>query len=79
MPPNSSVIFLIGYRCTGKTTVARLLAGKIGWDWIDADSLLEARYRKSIRQIFAEEGEAGFRAREREVIAEVAETAEEDE
>src|SRR6266550_1178299 len=55
--PNT--IFLIGYRCTGKTTVARLLAGKIGWDWIDADSLLEARYRKNIRQIFAEEGEAG--------------------
>ncbi len=69
--PNSSVIFLIGYRCTGKTTVARLLAGKIGWDWIDADSLLEARYRKSIRQIFADEGEAGFRDKEEQIFAEL--------
>src|SRR5438128_438430 len=60
-----------GYRCTGKTTVARLLAGKIGWDWIDADSLLEARYRKSIRQIFAEEGEAGFRDKEEQIFAEL--------
>src|SRR5260370_5547336 len=69
--PNSSVIFLIGYRCTGKTTVARLLAGKIGWDWIDADSLLEARYRKSIRQIFAEEGEVGFRDQGEQIFAQL--------
>jgi shikimate kinase len=60
--PNT--IFLIGYRCTGKTTVARLLAEKLGWDWIDADSVLEARYGKTIRQIFAEEGEVGFRDKE---------------
>ena len=69
--PNSSIIFLIGYRCTGKTTVARLLAGKIGWDWIDADSTLEARYGKSIRQIFAEEGEAGFRDKEEQIFAQL--------
>jgi shikimate kinase len=69
--PNSSIIFLIGFRCTGKTTVARLLAEKLGWDWSDADSLLEARYGKSIRQIFAEEGEAGFRDKEEQVLAEL--------
>jgi shikimate kinase len=69
--PNSSLIFLIGYRCTGKTTVAQLLAGKIGWDWIDADSFLEARYGKSIRQIFSEEGEAGFRDKEEQIFAEL--------
>jgi shikimate kinase len=67
--PNSA-IFLIGYRCTGKTTVARLLAEKLGWDWSDADSLLEARYGKSIRQIFASEGEAGFRDKEEQILAE---------
>src|SRR5713226_7159514 len=64
-------IFLIGYRCTGKTTVARLLAEKLGWDWVDADSVLEARYGKSIRQIFAEEGETGFRDKEEQIFAEL--------
>ena len=71
MPPNSSLIFLIGYRGTGKTTVARLLSEKLGWDWIDADSALESRYGKSIRQIFAEEGEAGFRDKEEQIFGEL--------
>jgi shikimate kinase len=69
--PTSSLIFLIGYRCTGKTTVAQLLAQKLSSDWIDADSHLEARYGKSIRQIFAEEGEAGFRDKEDQIFAEL--------
>src|SRR5262249_557274 len=68
---NPPLLFLIGYRCTGKTTVARLLAENLGWDWIDADSALEARYEKSIRQIFAEEGEAGFRDKEKKIFAEL--------
>ena len=59
-----SLVFLIGYRGTGKTTVARLLGQRLGWNWIDADALLEARHERSIRQIFAEEGEAGFRDKE---------------
>jgi shikimate kinase len=70
-PLNVSLIFLIGYRCTGKTTVARLMAQKLGWDWIDADHLLEARYGKSIRQIFAEDGEADFRDKEECIFAEL--------
>ena len=36
-------IFLIGYRGTGKSTVARLLAAALGWDWLDADAELETR------------------------------------
>lgn len=64
-------IFLIGYRCTGKTTVARLLAEKLSWDWVDADSVLEGRYGKSIRQIFAEEGEIVFRDKEEQIFAEL--------
>jgi shikimate kinase len=59
-----SLLFLVGYRCTGKTTVARLLAEALGWDWVDADQLLETHHGRSIRQIFAEEGEAGFRDKE---------------
>ena len=65
-------VFLIGYRCTGKTTVAKILADKIGWSWCDADPILEERAGKTIRQIFAEEGEAGFRDRETQTLRELA-------
>jgi shikimate kinase len=69
-PANKAIpnLFLIGYRCTGKTTVARILAERLGWTWIDADRALEERYGRSIRQIFAEEGEAGFREKESAVL-----------
>ena len=55
------ILTLIGYRATGKTTLARLLAERLGWDWIDADVEIERRAGKSIARIFAEEGEPAFR------------------
>jgi shikimate kinase len=66
------LIFLVGYRGSGKTTVARLLAGKLGWSWADADDVLERQCARSIRQVFTEEGEAGFREREVAVLCELA-------
>jgi len=51
--------------------VARLLAERLGWDWLDADAVLEARHGRSIRRIFAEEGEAGFRAHEQVLLTEL--------
>jgi len=68
--PSPSLLFLIGYRGSGKTTVARLLAERLGWIWSDADDVLEARHGRSIRQIFAEEGETGFRDKEAALLAE---------
>jgi shikimate kinase len=65
------LLFLIGLRGSGKTTVARLLGEKLGWPWVDADDVLERRRGRSIRAIFAAEGEAGFRDREAEVLAEL--------
>ncbi len=65
------LLFLIGYRGAGKTEVARILAPLLGWNWLDADALLEERAGRSIRQIFAEEGEAGFRAREAAIVQEM--------
>lgn len=67
----SSRIYLIGYRGTGKSTLARLLAEHLGWSWLDADAVLEERAGQSIRQIFTTEGEAGFRARETAVLREL--------
>jgi shikimate kinase len=69
--PRHGVIFLIGYRATGKTTVAQLLAEKLGWAWIDADEALEKRHGKSIRTIFAEEGEEAFRDKEAALLEEL--------
>ncbi|HZU37911.1 MAG TPA: shikimate kinase [Gemmataceae bacterium] len=69
--PQPRNIFLVGYRATGKTTVAGRLAKLLGWAWCDADVILEQRAGRSIRQIFADEGEAGFRRRESEVLADL--------
>jgi shikimate kinase len=65
------LLTLIGYRATGKTTLARLLAGRLGWTWIDADVEIERRAGKSIARIFAEQGEPVFRDIEAQVIADL--------
>jgi shikimate kinase len=73
MPSNlgEKSIFLIGYRGTGKTTIAQLLAERLGWDWIDADDEIERRAGKSIAAVFAEEGEQAFRELEASVVADL--------
>lgn len=68
---NESLVFLIGSRGSGKSTVARLVAHELGWDWLDADEVLEKRYGLSIRAIFEREGEAGFRDKEAAILAEL--------
>jgi shikimate kinase len=68
---NTMSLTLIGYRATGKTTVARLLARRLGWDWIDADVEIERRAGKSIATIFAEDGEPAFRDLEVTVTADL--------
>lgn len=64
-------VFLIGYRGTGKTTVAQLLAEALGWQWCDADEVLEQRYGRTIRAICTDEGESGFRDKEAAVLEEL--------
>ncbi len=68
----SSRIFLIGSRGSGKTTVGRALADRLGWAFVDADVLLEARAGKTIARIFADDGEPAFRDRESTILAELA-------
>jgi shikimate kinase len=72
IPADKRLLFLIGPRGSGKTTVARLLAERLGWSWCDTDTLLEGRAGKTIRQVFEQEGEAGFRDRESAILQEIA-------
>lgn len=62
-------LILIGYRGTGKTTVAHRVAELLGIEFFDADVEVERRADKSIKQIFADDGEQTFRELEVEVIA----------
>jgi shikimate kinase len=64
-------IILIGSRGTGKTTVGRVLAARLGWPFVDADDHIEAGAGRCVADIFAAEGEAGFRAREAAALAEL--------
>lgn len=66
-------LFLIGYMASGKTTLGRALGRALGCDFIDLDFYIEQRYRKSVREIFATEGEERFREIEREMLHEVGE------
>src|SRR4051794_13741079 len=61
-------VYLIGPRGSGKSTVGRLLAARLGWAFADADEELEARAGRSVADVFAAEGEAGFRDREADLL-----------
>jgi shikimate kinase len=63
---------LMGFMGTGKTAVGKLLAQKLGKDFIELDALIEQKAGRSIPEIFRREGEAGFRQLEIEVAREVA-------
>ena len=65
-------IFLIGYRATGKSTVARNIAATLGLKGVDSDALIEQAAGMTIAEIFATEAEEGFRDRESEVVARIA-------
>ena len=66
-------IFLIGYMGAGKTTVGRELAKVLGLDFIDLDHFIQARFQKTVGQIFQDAGETEFRNIERNILKEVGE------
>ena len=66
-------IFLIGYMGAGKTTLGRWLAKVMNLEFLDLDDFIVARHHKTIKEIFAEVGEEGFRKIERRSLEEVAE------
>lgn len=61
-------LFLIGYRCSGKTSVGRVLSKKLGLAFVDADERLMAAETKSIAELVDEKGWDYFRRREKEMI-----------
>ncbi|WP_342770477.1 MULTISPECIES: shikimate dehydrogenase [unclassified Methanoculleus] len=62
-------VVLTGFRGTGKTSVGRVLADRLGLPLYDTDALVERRAGMPVREVFRRHGEAHFRALEREVIA----------
>lgn len=64
-------IYLVGLMGAGKTTIGRQLARRLGWAFFDSDQEIEARTGVKIPLVFEIEGEAGFRAREAQTIAEL--------
>ncbi len=61
-------IFFIGYRCTGKTTIGRILADCLKFDFLDTDRQIEKNTRLSILQIVDKYGWEKFRSLEKEVL-----------
>ena len=70
--PMKSII-IIGYMGAGKTTVGKALAKELGVMFYDLDWYIETRMRKTVKQIFDESGEEGFRKIEHNMLHEVAE------
>lgn len=57
-------MFLVGFMASGKSTVGPELARRLDWEFVDLDSRIEARERKSIPVLFREQGETSFRRAE---------------
>jgi len=68
---NADKIYLVGFMGAGKTTVARALGRRLGWPVEDIDERIEARERRSVAAIFAQNGESYFRQQERQALSEL--------
>ena len=66
-------IFLVGFMGAGKTAVGKVLAGKTGYEYRDADKLAETEAGMTVTEIFAARGEEGFRELESGILAALAE------
>jgi len=65
-------IILTGFMGTGKTTLGQLLAKKIGYEFIDTDTLIETQIGQTISDFFQTQGEAAFRKLESELVENLA-------
>ncbi|MDX2493960.1 MAG: shikimate kinase [Desulfuromusa sp.] len=65
-------IILTGFMGTGKTTLGRLLAKRIDYEFIDTDALIEEQTGQTIAELFQTQGEAAFRTLESDLVEELA-------
>jgi shikimate kinase len=68
MAPDTN-LYLVGFMGTGKSTVGRMLARQVGFQFLDSDHEIERLQGRPVSRIFAEDGEAKFREMERAFIA----------
>ncbi len=66
-----SRVFLVGFMCSGKTTVGGILAERLGWDFVDVDTEIERREGMRITRIFETKGESYFRKLELDILREL--------
>ena len=64
-------VALIGFMGAGKTSVGRLVAENLGFEFLDTDELIQSRTGRTIADIFAKEGESAFRALEKQMVQEL--------
>jgi shikimate kinase len=69
-------VFLVGFMASGKTTVARELARRLDWDFVDLDARIESRERQTIPEIFRDRGESAFRLAETSALRDLTESLE---
>lgn len=65
-------IVLVGFRCTGKTTVGKCLADRLRREFVDSDQFIERKSGMTIRELFVSKGESSFRQIESEALNELA-------
>lgn len=68
MPSADTNLYLVGFMGTGKTTVGRTAAMRLGFAFLDSDHEIERKAGRTVAQLFAEPGEAAFRRLEREFV-----------
>ncbi|MCS7170707.1 MAG: shikimate kinase [Aquificaceae bacterium] len=66
---NFERVFLVGFMCSGKSTLGRLLSERLGWKFVDTDEEIEKLEGASIPEIFEKKGEDYFRRLELEVLS----------
>ncbi len=70
MIPDDQHLVLVGMMAVGKTTTSRVIAERLGRKVVDSDQVIEARTGRTVREIFASDGEPAFRALETAALLE---------
>jgi shikimate kinase len=68
MLPSDVNLYLVGFMGTGKTTIGRIVSHRLGFTLLDSDHEIERIQRRSIPQIFEEDGEPAFRKMEHDFV-----------